>query len=46
MVLAEDETDKTRVLEYGTDDFTTKPISAETIVGAGVLLQRYYGSNG
>jgi DNA-binding response OmpR family regulator len=42
MVLAEDETDKTRVLEYGADDFTTKPISAETIVDkiAGVLLQR------
>ena len=41
MVLAEDETDKTRVLEYGADDFTTKPISTETIVDkiAGVLLQ-------
>ena len=32
MVLAEDETDKTRVLEYGADEFTTKPISAETVV--------------
>jgi len=32
MVLAEDETDKTRVLEYGADEFATKPISAETVV--------------
>jgi DNA-binding response OmpR family regulator len=32
MVLAEDETDKTRVLEYGADEFAAKPISAETIV--------------
>jgi DNA-binding response OmpR family regulator len=32
MVLAEDETDKTRVLEYGADEFTVKPISAESIV--------------
>ncbi|MDQ6666909.1 MAG: response regulator [Thermoproteota archaeon] len=32
MVLAEDETDKTRVLEYGADDFTTKPIGVQTIV--------------
>jgi DNA-binding response OmpR family regulator len=32
MVLAEDETDKTRVLEYGADDFTTKPIGGQTIV--------------
>jgi DNA-binding response OmpR family regulator len=32
MVLAEDETDKTRVLEYGADEFTTKPISAESVV--------------
>jgi DNA-binding response OmpR family regulator len=30
MVLAEDETDKTRVLEYGADEFATKPISAES----------------
>jgi DNA-binding response OmpR family regulator len=32
MVLAEDETDKTRVLEYGADEFAIKPISAETVV--------------
>jgi DNA-binding response OmpR family regulator len=32
MVLAEDETDKTRVLEYGADEFATKPVSAETVV--------------
>ena len=42
MVLAEDETDKTRVLEYGADEFAAKPISAETIVDKvyGVLLRR------
>lgn len=42
MVLAEDETDKTRVLDYGADEFATKPISAETIVDkvSGVLLAR------
>jgi DNA-binding response OmpR family regulator len=32
MVLAEDETDKTRVLEYGADEFTTKPVSVESVV--------------
>ncbi|MFZ0514155.1 MAG: response regulator [Candidatus Nitrosopolaris sp.] len=32
MVLAEDETDKTRVLEYGADEFAAKPISAESVV--------------
>ena len=32
MVLAEDETDKTRVLEYGAEEFATKPISAESVV--------------
>ena len=32
MVLAEDETDKTRVLEYGADEFAVKPISAESVV--------------
>jgi DNA-binding response OmpR family regulator len=32
MVLAEDETDKPRVLGYGADEFATKPISAETVV--------------
>jgi len=42
MVLAEDETEKTRVLDYGADEFTTKPISAESIVDKvyGVLLRR------
>jgi len=42
MVLAEDETDKTRVLEYGADEFAAKPISAETIVDKvyGVLLRK------
>ena len=32
MVLAEDESDKTRVLEYGADEFAVKPISAESVV--------------
>ena len=32
MALAEDENDKTRVLDYGADEFAAKPISAETIV--------------
>jgi DNA-binding response OmpR family regulator len=33
MVLTEDETDdETRVLEYGADEFATKPISAESVV--------------
>jgi DNA-binding response OmpR family regulator len=32
MVLTEGENDKTRVLEYGADEFTTKPISAKTIL--------------
>ncbi|MGB7955287.1 MAG: response regulator [Candidatus Nitrosopolaris sp.] len=42
MVLAEDETDKTRVLEYGADDFTTKPIGVQTIVDRvyNVLLRK------
>src|SRR5712691_3138169 len=42
MVLAEDETDKTRVLEYGANEFAAKPISAETIVDKvySVLLTR------
>jgi DNA-binding response OmpR family regulator len=31
MALAEDETVKTRVLEYGADEFATKPVSAETV---------------
>ena len=42
MVLAEDESDKTRVLDYGADEFTTKPISIESIVDKvyGVLLRK------
>jgi DNA-binding response OmpR family regulator len=32
VVLAEDETNKTRVLEYGADEFAIKPISADTAV--------------
>lgn len=30
--IADDENDKTRVLEYGAEEFAVKPISAETIV--------------
>jgi DNA-binding response OmpR family regulator len=42
LVLAEDETNKTRVLEYGADDFATKPVSADTVVAKVniVLLKR------
>jgi DNA-binding response OmpR family regulator len=42
MVLAEDETDKTRVLEYGAEDFTTEPIGVQTIVDRvyNVLLRK------
>jgi len=42
MVLAEDETDKTRVLDYGADEFAAKPVSAETMVDKvySVLLTR------
>ena len=32
LAVADDEDDKTRVLDYGADGFTTKPISIETIV--------------
>jgi len=32
MILAEDETDKTRILEYGADEFATKPVSTESVV--------------
>ncbi len=32
LALADDESEKTRVLDYGADGFTTKPISVETIV--------------
>ena len=42
VVLAEDETNKTRVLEYGADDFATKPVSTDTIVAKvnNVLLKK------
>ena len=42
MALAEDENDKTRVLDYGADEFATKPISTEHIVDkvSGMLLTR------
>jgi DNA-binding response OmpR family regulator len=32
LAVADDESEKTRVLDYGADDFTTKPISVETII--------------
>ena len=42
-VVAEDETDKTRVLDYGADEFMTKPIGIETIVyKMMILLTRKY----
>jgi DNA-binding response OmpR family regulator len=31
VVLTEDETNEIRVLEYGADDFATKPVSADTV---------------
>jgi DNA-binding response OmpR family regulator len=41
--LAEDETHKTRVLDYGADEFMTKPIGIETIVDKiMILLTRKY----
>lgn len=42
MDLAEDESNKTRVLEYGADDFTTKPVSADTVVAKvnNILLKK------
>ena len=32
LAIADDENEKTRVLDYGADGFSTKPISVETIV--------------
>jgi DNA-binding response OmpR family regulator len=32
LVVAEHHSDKAKVLEYGADEFTIKPISAETVV--------------
>ena len=42
VVLAEDESNKTRVLEYGADDFATKPVSADTVVAKvnNILLKK------
>src|SRR5215217_2608164 len=37
-VVAEDETIKTRVLDYGADEFMTKPIGIETIVYKMMML--------
>jgi DNA-binding response OmpR family regulator len=37
-VVAEDESDKTRVLDYGADEFMTKPIGIETIVYKMMIL--------
>jgi DNA-binding response OmpR family regulator len=42
-VVAQDETDKTRVLDYGADEFMTKPIGIETIIyKMMMLLSRKY----
>jgi DNA-binding NtrC family response regulator len=41
-VVAEDETIKTRVLDYGADEFMAKPIGIETIVYKMMLLTRKY----
>jgi DNA-binding response OmpR family regulator len=37
-VVADDETSKTRVLDYGADEFMTKPIGIETIVCKMMML--------
>ncbi len=37
-VLAENDSDKTRVLSYGADEFTTKPISPTTTVEKAIRL--------
>jgi DNA-binding response OmpR family regulator len=37
-VVADDETNKTRVLDYGADEFMTKPIGIETIVYKMMML--------
>jgi len=48
MVLAEDESDKPRVLEFGANEFAPKPISAETVVDKvySLLLTRRSNSIG
>ena len=40
IVLAEDEIDKTRVLEYSADEFTTKPISQSIVDKVYTMLAR------
>jgi DNA-binding response OmpR family regulator len=42
LVLAEDETNKTRVLEYGADESAIKPVSADIVVAKvnNVLLKK------
>lgn len=37
-VVAEDENDKTRVLDYGADEFAKKPLSVESIVNKITIL--------
>jgi DNA-binding response OmpR family regulator len=37
-VVAEDESDKTRILDYGADEFMTKPIGIETVVYKMMML--------
>jgi DNA-binding response OmpR family regulator len=37
-VVAEDESDKTRVLDYGADEFMTEPIGIETVVYKMMML--------
>jgi DNA-binding response OmpR family regulator len=37
-VVADDETKKTRVLDYGADEFMTKPVGIETIVYKMMML--------
>ena len=47
VVLAEEQTDKTRVLDYGAEEFMTKPISAESIIDKvnTLLLKKKTGSS-
>lgn len=47
VVLAEEQTDKTRVLDYGAEEFITKPISAESIIDKvnSLLLKKEIGSS-
>ncbi len=47
VVLAEEQTDKTRVLDYGAEEFISKPISAESIIDKvnTLLLKKKTGSS-